>query len=300
MSSSDLPPSPPKKGGGDGRDISVLRNALILTSLFFIVEAFAGFLTNSLALLSDAGHMLSDILTLLVCLYAAKMTRRAPTAEKSYGYYRTEVLAALFNGLVLFLMIGFIYYEAMLRLFQPVTVSSGGVIAIGGAGLAVNLIAAWMLHGHDDLNLRSAYYHVITDALGSLGALIAGILIYVTGWPVFDPLLSFLIGGLVLFSAWSLIRDSINILMEAVPKHLNLSRIREEVRNLNGVQNIHDLHIWSIGSKSHAVSAHLVIGPDCDPIDVRTRVEELLRSAFHLEHTTLQVEVQEVCIEPHE
>jgi cobalt-zinc-cadmium efflux system protein len=157
-----------------------------------------------------------------------------------------------------------------------------------------------MLHGHDDLNLRSAYYHVITDALGSLGALIAGILIYVTGWPVFDPLLSFLIGALVLFSAWSLIRDSINILMESVPKHLNLTRIREEVRGLYGVQNIHDLHIWSIGSKSHAVSAHLVINPDCDPIDVRTRVEDLLRRSFHLDHTTLQVEVQEVCIEPHE
>jgi cobalt-zinc-cadmium efflux system protein len=266
MSSSDLPPSSPQKGGEEGRDISVLKNALILTSLFFVVEAFAGFLTNSLALLSDAGHMLSDILTLLVCLYAAKMTRRAPTAEKSYGYYRTEVLAALFNGLVLFLMIGFIYYEAMLRLFQPVTVSSAGVMAIGGAGLAV----------------------------------IAGILIYVTGWPVFDPLLSFLIGGLVLYSAFTLIRDSINILMEAVPKHLNLTRIREEVKNLNGVQNIHDLHIWSIGSKSHAVSAHLVISPDCDPIVVRTRVEDLLRGSFHLDHTTLQVEVQEVCVEPHE
>ncbi|MCI0413665.1 cation diffusion facilitator family transporter [bacterium] len=300
MSSSDLPLPPPQKGGGEGRDIPVLRNALILTSLFFVVEAIAGFVTNSLSLLSDAGHMLSDILALLVCLYAANMARRAPTAEKSYGYYRTEVLAALFNGLVLFLMIGFIYYEAMFRIFQPVAVSSAGVIAVGGAGLVVNLLSAWMLHGHDDLNVRGAYYHVIMDALSSLGALIAGILIYVTGWPVFDPLLSFLIGALVLFSAWSLIRDSINILMEAVPKHLNLTRIREEVKRLNGVQNIHDLHIWSIGSKEHAVSAHLVVNPGCDPIDVRTRVEDLLRRAFHLEHTTLQVEVQEDCIEPHE
>ncbi len=300
MSSSNFPNPPPSRGGGNGHDIRVLKTAFILTSAFFVVEAISGYLTNSLALLSDAGHMLSDMLALLICLYAANMTRRAPTAEKSYGYYRTEVLAALFNGLVLFLMIGFIYYEALQRLFLPVPVSSTGIITIGAAGLIVNLISAWMLHGHHDLNVRGAYIHVINDALGSVGALVAGVLIYLTGWPVFDPLLSFLIGGLVLFSAWSLIRDSVNILMEAVPKHLNLKRIREEVRNLTGVENIHDLHVWSIGSKSHALSAHIVVQPNYDPIDVRTRVEDLLRAAFHLDHTTLQVEVQEVCVEMHE
>jgi cobalt-zinc-cadmium efflux system protein len=300
MSSSHIPHPPLAKRGENGNDIRVLRTSFIITSVFFVVEAVAGYITNSLALLSDAGHMLSDMLALLVSLYAAKMTRRAPTAEKSYGYYRTEVLAALFNGLVLFLMIGVIYYEALQRLFLPVTVSSTGVMAVGGAGLIVNLISAWLLHGHQDLNVRGAYYHVITDALGSVGAVIAGILIYFTGWPVFDPLLSFLIGALVLFSAWTLIRDSINILMEAVPKHLDLKRIREEVRNLTGVENIHDLHVWSLGSQSHALSAHIVVQPNYDPIDVRSRVEDLLRVSFHLDHTTLQVEVQEVCVEMHE
>jgi cobalt-zinc-cadmium efflux system protein len=300
MGSSHHPLSPPHSHRENVRSIRVLQTSFILTSVFFVVEALAGYLTNSLALLSDAGHMLSDMLALLVCLYAAKMTRRAPTAEKSYGYYRTEVLAALFNGLVLFLMIGVIYYEALQRLFLPVAVSSTGVIAVGGAGLIVNLISAWLLHGHQDMNVRGAYYHVITDALGSVGALVAGILIYFTGWAVFDPLVSFLIGGLVLFSAWSLIRDSINILMEAVPKHLNLRRIREEVKGLTGVENIHDLHVWSIGSQSHALSAHIVVQPNYDPIDVRARVEDLLRATFHLDHTTLQVEVQEVCVEMHE
>jgi cobalt-zinc-cadmium efflux system protein len=300
MSSSHIPHPPLPKGGGNGNDIRVLRTSFIITSLFFVVEAVAGYITNSLALLSDAGHMLSDMLALLVSLYAAKMTRRAPTAEKSYGYYRTEVLAALFNGLVLFVMIGVIYYEALQRLFLPVTVNGTGVIAIGGAGLIVNLFSAWLLHGHQDLNVRGAYYHVITDALGSVGALIAGILIYVTGWSAFDPLLSFFIGALVIFSAWSLIRDSINILMEAVPKHLNLQKIREDVRNLRGVENIHDLHVWSLGSQSHALSAHIVVQPNYDPIDVRSRVEDLLRVTFHLDHTTLQVEVQEVCVEMHE
>ena len=299
--SSDFPaPHSHNRAAGDGRSIQVLKTSLILTATFFVIEAVAGYFTNSLALLSDAGHMLTDMLALLVSLFAAKMMRRAPTAQKSYGYYRTEVLAALFNGLALFLMIGVIYYEALQRLFLPEPVRSAGVIVVGGAGLIVNLISAWLLHGHRDLNVRAAYYHVITDAMGSVGAMAAGILIYFTGWPMFDPLTSFLIGGLVLFSAWSLIRDSINILMEAVPKHLNLMRIREEVRTLTGVENIHDLHVWSIGSQSHALSAHIVVQPNYDPIDVRSRVEDLLRATFHLDHTTLQVEVQEVCVEMHE
>ena len=291
---------PPEKGGGNGRDIRVLKISFILTASFFVIEAIAGYLTRSLALLSDAGHMLSDMLALLVSLYAARMARRAPTIEKSYGYYRTEVLAALFNGVVLFAMIVFIYYEAFQRLFLPVIVSSTGVIAVGGAGLIVNLFSAWLLHGHQDLNVRGAYYHVMTDALGSVGALVAGILIYVTGWVVFDPLLSFLIGALVLYSAWTLIRDSVNILMEAVPKHLNLNLIRESVKGLTGVENIHDLHVWSIGSQSHALSAHIVVLPNYDPIDVRTRVEDLLRRSFDLNHTTLQVEVQEACVDMHD
>jgi len=281
-------------------DIKALRISLALTAAYFVVEAVAGFLTNSLSLLSDAGHMLSDILALGVSLYAAMMVRRAPTAEKSYGYHRTEVLAGLFNGLILFLMIGFIYYEASIRLFHPEAVNGPGVIAVGSAGLIVNLISAWMLHGRHDLNVRGAYYHVISDALGSVGAVVAGLLIYFTKWPTFDPLLSFLIGGLVLYSAWSLIRESIDILMESVPKHLNLTSIREAVKGLNGVVNIHDLHIWSIGSQSHALSAHIKIRPDSDPVDVRTRVESLLQSNFHLEHTTLQVECLEDCAERHE
>jgi len=283
-----------------GHDIRVLRISLILTAVYFVIEALAGFFTNSLALLSDAGHMLSDILALVVSLYAAIVVRKAPTTEKSYGYYRTEVLAALFNGLVLFLMIGFIYYEAFARLIQPQPVHGTAVIAVGGAGLVVNLISAWLLHGHQDLNVRGAYYHVITDALGSVGALAAGLLIYFTGWTKFDPLLSLLIGVLVLYSAWSLIRESINILMESVPKHLNLTSIREAVTDLQDVVSIHDLHIWSIGSQSHALSAHIKIQPGTDPVDVRTRVEKLLASNFHLEHTTLQVECMEDCLEMHE
>jgi cobalt-zinc-cadmium efflux system protein len=281
-------------------DIKALRISLGLTAAFFVVEAVAGFLANSLALLSDAGHMLSDILALGVSLYAAIVAHRAPTAEKSYGYLRTEVLAALFNGLILFLMIGFIYYEAATRLFHPEAVNGTGVITIGAVGLIINLISAWMLHGHHDLNVRGAYYHVIFDALGSVGALVAGLLIYFTKWTTFDPLLSFLIGALVLYSGWSLIRDSIDILMESVPKHLNLTSIREAVNGLNGVVSIHDLHIWSIGSQSHALSAHIKIRPESDPLDVRTRVENLLQTNFHLEHTTLQVECLEDCAEMHQ
>jgi cobalt-zinc-cadmium efflux system protein len=230
-------------------------------------------------------------------LYAAYLSRKAPTATKSYGYYRTEVLAALFNGLALWLVIGIIYYEAFHRLRHPDPVNSTGVIVVGFLGLLVNLVAAWMLHGHHDLNIKGAYYHVITDALGSLGAFLAGILIYFTGWYTFDPLLSILIGALVLYSSWSLIRDSINILMESVPKHLDPMLIRKQLLVCDGVANIHDLHIWSIGSRSHALSAHIVVSQQKDPSAVRTQVEEVLKKEFDLDHTTLQIEVQEACVE---
>ena len=279
--------------------IPALRWALILTAIFFVIETAAGFLANSLALLSDAGHMLSDILALGVSLYAAYMTNKAPTTQKSYGYYRTEVLAALFNGIALALVVGFIFYEGLHRLMEPSAVNGSSVILVGSAGLIVNLICAWMLHGDHDLNVRGAYFHVLTDALGSVGALISGILIYLTHWYPFDPLLSFLIGGLVLYSSWSLIRESVDILMESVPGHLTMDEIRDRVRNCEGVESVHDLHIWSIGSRSHSLSAHIKVCPQNDPIEVRNQVEKLLRTEFHLDHTTLQVEVQEECVEPH-
>jgi cobalt-zinc-cadmium efflux system protein len=277
--------------------IRLLGRALAITVLFFFVELVSGFVTNSLALLSDAGHMLSDIVTLLISLYAAYLSRKAPTTTKSYGYHRTEVLAALFNGLSLWLVIGIIYYEAFHRFRHPNPVNGMGVIIVGFLGLAVNLTAAWMLHGHHNLNIKGAYYHVITDALGSVGALLSGILIYFTGWFTFDPLLSLLIGVLVLYSSWSLIRDSINILMESVPKHLDPMSIRKHLMLCEGVLNIHDLHIWSIGSSSHALSAHIVVPSQIDPSAVRTQVEEILKSKFDLDHTTLQLEIQEVCAE---
>lgn len=283
-----------------GKNIRLLQRVLLITSTFFLVEVVAGYLTRSLALLSDAGHMLSDMLALLISLYAAFLVRKAPTPKKSYGYYRTEVLAAFLNGLILFLMIGFVYYEALNRLFDPVEVHSEGVIIVGGAGLLVNLVAAWMLHGPKDLNIRGAYYHVIFDALGSAGALAAGILIYFTGIYVFDPLLSLFIGGLVLYSSWKLIRDSIHILMEFVPGHLDPEEVRKKVNDCNGVENVHDLHIWSIGSHSHALSAHIKIPNREDPNEIRGKVEELLRREFQLEHTTLQMEVHEDCSQAHE
>lgn len=281
------------------RDIRALQRALLITAAFFFVEVIAGFLTHSLALLSDAGHMMSDIFTLIISMYAAYLSRKAPTAERTYGYFRTEVLAALFNGMTLWLMVGFIYYEAFNRLMNPQPVLETGVIIVGAGGLVVNLISAWLLHGHTDLNLRAAYYHVIMDALGSIAALLSGVLIAITKWYPFDPLLSLLIGALVLYSSWRLIRDSVHILMESTPKHLDPAAIRTSVMSCEGVANIHDLHVWSIGSSSHALSAHIVILSSVDPSDVRSRVEEMLRTDFHLSHTTLQMEVQQSCPTPH-
>jgi cobalt-zinc-cadmium efflux system protein len=280
-------------------DIRALQRALLITIAFFFVELIAGFLTHSLALLSDAGHMMSDIFTLIISMYAAYLTRKAPTAERTYGYFRTEVLAALFNGMTLWLMVGFIYYEAFHRLMNPQPVAQNGVIIVGSAGLVVNLFSAWLLHGHNDLNLRAAYYHVIMDALGSVAALLSGILIAITKWYPFDPILSLVIGVLVLYSSWTLIRDSVHILMESTPKHLDPTAIRTSLLNCEGVANIHDLHVWSIGSNSHALSAHIVIPPSVDASDVRTRVEAILRADFHLSHTTLQMEIQQPCPTPH-
>jgi cobalt-zinc-cadmium efflux system protein len=281
-------------------NIRALKWALRLTLSFFVVEVIGGWWANSLALLSDAGHMLSDILALAISLYASFVSRKAPTVQKSYGYYRTEVLAALFNGVMLSLMMGFLCFAAIQRFFQPKEVHGIGVIWIGSAGLLINLTAAWLLHGKEDLNVRGAYYHVWNDALGSAAALLSGILIYFTGWYPFDPLLGVLIGGIVLYSAWTLIRDSINILMESVPKHLNPETIRQSVLLCDGVENIHDLHIWSIGSRSHALSAHIKVPSRQDPLAVRARVEEVLRKQFELSHTTLQIEVHESCADSHE
>lgn len=282
------------------QNIRALKFALFLTAIFFVIEIVAGFVTNSLALLSDAGHMLTDILALVVSLYASYLMRRSPTIHKSYGYYRSEVLAALLNGIILWLVVGVIFYEAVQRLFLPENVNSGGVVIVGAAGLIVNLIVARMLRGHEDLNMKGAYLHVMTDALGSVAALLSGILIYFTGWYTFDPILSFAIGALVLYSSWSLIRDSINILMESVPKHLDPTVIRRSVLLCRGVENIHDLHIWSISSRSHALSAHIVVPPQTDAAEVRERVEEILRTEFALDHTTLQIENSEGCFPSHD
>lgn len=282
------------------RNIQVLKAALGLTVLFLLIETAAGFFSGSLALLSDAGHMLSDVLALLISLYAAYLMRKAPTAQRSYGYHRTEVLAALFNGMLLCVIVGIITLEALQRLYEPHAVRSGAVILVGAAGLAVNLMVAWMLHGHEDLNMKGAYYHVLADALGSVAAVTAGVLIYLTGWLNFDPILSLVIALLVLHSSWTLIRDSINILMESTPKHLDPGDIRQSLLGCAGVENIHDLHIWSLGSREHALSAHIVVPTHSDPSEVRNRVEEVLRGRFQLSHTTLQVEIRQGCEETHE
>jgi cobalt-zinc-cadmium efflux system protein len=281
-------------------NVTVLKWALSLTFIFLVIEAAAGFISNSLALLSDAGHMLSDVLALLVSLYAAYLIRKAPTAQRSYGYYRTEVLAALFNGMLLCVIVGIITLEALQRFYEPHPVRSNIVMITGGSGLAINLGIAWLLHGHEDLNMKGAYYHVLADTLGSVGAVMSGVLIYLTGWLTFDPILSIVISLLVLHSSWTLIRDSINILMESTPKHLNSEAIRQSLLLCDGVENIHDLHVWSLGSRSHALSAHIVILTHSDPSEVRTRVEEVLRGQFHLSHTTLQMEILEACEETHD
>src|SRR5215510_9562441 len=241
-----------------------LRLALALTGGYCVVEFVGGWWTNSLALLSDAGHMLSDVSAMALSLFAAYIATLPVTSQKTFGYYRAEILAAFFNGLALWLVAGIIFREAYYRFFSPPAVQGQGMVLIAGAGLFVNLLTAWMLHGaHDaNLNLRGVFLHVLSDALGSVGAIVAGALILWTGWQWADPVTSVVIGILILISSFSLVRESVDILMQATPRHLNLAEVQHTLETIPGVTKVHDLHIWTLTSGLFTLTAHVVVNGD--------------------------------------
>ncbi|HYA28125.1 MAG TPA: cation diffusion facilitator family transporter, partial [Acidobacteriota bacterium] len=208
-----------------------LKWALIISLVYFFAELIAGFITNSLALLSDAGHMVSDVGALGLSLFAFRMARRPATHYSTFGFHRVEILAALFNGLTLWLVVGVIFAAAYQRVFHPPMVESYGMVIVAVLGLLVNIAAAAILHGghHHNLNMRGAFLHVISDAIGSVGAIAAGAIMLTTGWYLADPLISIFIGVLILFSSWSLVRDSVNVLMQTVPKGIQLEEVRKTI-----------------------------------------------------------------------
>jgi len=259
-----------------------------------LAEAIGGILTNSLALLADAGHMLVDVASLVMSLLALTFALRPPSKERTYGFHRLEILAALANGLTLILICLYIFYEAYQRILNPRPVQGLGMLVIAFVGLVANVAAILVLGKGESLNVRSAFLHVLCDTLSSAGIIVGGLVMILTGWYIIDPILSVLIALLILISAYRVTMEAINILLEATPKGIDLRQVVEAVRGVDGVRDIHDVHIWSITSGLHALSAHLLIDDQLTSrsVDIVERVQSLLKRDFGIAHTTLQCECE--------
>ena len=274
---------------GNRRALAVV---LALTASFTVVEIIGGLFTGSLALLADAGHMLSDNLSLAVALFAAWLAGRPATPEKSFGYRRAEILAALANGVTLVAISIWVFVEAYERFLEPAEVLGGPMLTVAALGLLVNAVGATILYrsGGESLNVQGAMRHVFADALGSVGAMIAAAIIILTGWRYADPLISVAIGLLILGSSWTLLRDSTNILLEATPRGLDAGEVGRKMAAAEGIIEVHDLHIWTITSGFPALSAHVLVGGREDCHARRRELEELLTREYGISHTTLQVD----------
>ncbi|HEY3377379.1 MAG TPA: cation diffusion facilitator family transporter [Armatimonadota bacterium] len=269
-----------------------LLQVLLLTAAYLLAEVIGGILTNSLALLSDAGHMLTDVAALGLALVALWFAQRPATPRKTYGYYRLEILAALLNGIVLFGLSAFIIIESINRLQHPPAVGGLGLLIIASGGLVVNIVGAYLLqHGHaHSLNMRAAFYHVLSDALGSVGAIMAGLLIYFYHWNAADPILAILISLLIIVSAFALVREAVDILLEATPRHIDADAVRASLLGVTGVTGVHDLHIWTITSGMYALSCHVVVEPDCFAQAKLEEIRHLLHDCCGIPHQTVQIE----------
>ena len=266
--------------------------ALLLTLAFAGVEAAAGWWSGSLALLADAAHMVTDSSALGLAAAAAWLARRPPSTRHSYGLVRAEVMAALFNSLLMLVLIGFIVREAIERIGAPRDIAGGTVITVAVIGLAINLAVAWVLsRGEHTLNSRAALLHVLGDALGSVAAIAAGIVIVATGWTPIDPLLSLLVAALILVSALRLLREVVHVLMEGVPLNLRLDTIGQDLASLDGVLRVHDLHVWTLSSDTIALSAHLEIRSLADWPGILAAARQLMDTRHGIRHVTLQPEV---------
>jgi len=274
--------------------------ALVLTALFFVAEVVGGVLSNSLALLADAGHMFTDVAALTLSLFVAWFSRQPATAEKTYGYLRWEVLAAFINGAALLVVSAFIIWEAIDRFRTPQDVASTTMLVIALGGLSVNAVCAWLLHashGHS-LNARGAYLHVLGDLLGSVGTVTAAIVITQTGWLLADPIASVAVTLLVVRSAWRLVRESVDVLLEATPSHISLGSVRSRLEELEGVESVHDLHVWTVTSGVVAMSAHAIVPESSRHQQVLSDTQRIMRE-FGVGHVTLQIEREELCQETH-
>ncbi|MFT4417191.1 cation diffusion facilitator family transporter [Fredinandcohnia humi] len=281
----------------EGNKIGLLI-ALGITAGIMLLEFFGGLITNSLALLSDSGHMLSDASSLFLSLVAIWFASRPASPTKTYGFYRFEILAALFNAITLFIIAGFIVFEAYKRFFEPPTVASGTMMIIAGVGLLANLLSAWSLMSKGDVknnvNLRSAYLHVLGDALGSVGAILAGLLMLLFDWYIADPIISVLVALLILKSAWGVLTHSVHILMEGTPITIDQNEVKATLEKIDGVLDVHDLHIWTITSGLDSLTCHILIKDDHDSQMILQNAINKIKENFKIEHTTIQIEKSDI------
>jgi len=287
----DHDPAPARGQGGGKRDLLI---ALSITVIMMVVEVIGGILANSLALLSDAGHMLTDNLALLLSFFAMTFASMPATDRRTFGFYRLEILAALVNGIVLVLVSLYIMHEAYLRIIHPQPVAGTLMLIVAMIGLVANVIGAFVLkkHSHASLNIRGAYLHILGDALSSVGVVIGGGIILYTGWYLIDPLLSILISLVIVYGAWALVKESVSILLESVPAHINIETISAEIQRIAGVREAYHIHVWTITSGVYAMSGHVLIEDQLvsGSKDVLERIRALLADRFKIEHSTIQLE----------
>jgi cobalt-zinc-cadmium efflux system protein len=275
-----------------GASQRVLITVLALNSVYMLAEIIGGWYANSLALLSDAGHMFTDVAALALSLMAVRFAMRPATPAKTYGFYRLEILAALTNGVTLIGLALMICYEAYHRFRQPQPVGAATLIWVASGGLLINLISAWMLsHTHEEnLNMRGAFLHVMSDLLGSVVAIAAGLLVLWRGWTWADPAFSVIISVLIISSSWKLVSGAVNVLLEGAPSHINTAAVELEMKGIAGVRGVHDLHIWTITSGRHAVTAHVVIDEMKEGPRILRELRVMLAERFSLTHSTIQLE----------
>jgi cobalt-zinc-cadmium efflux system protein len=279
-------------GNKDGKKRLVL--AISITGCWFLIELIGGIYANSLALMADAAHMLTDLAALGLSLFALTISSRPATQEKTYGYLRAEILAALANGIFLILIAAYIFYESYQRFLTRPEVKSLPMFVVAVTGLLANLATAQLLYHsrHDNLNLRGAFLHVLGDTLGSVGAVLAGVLMMARQWYLADPIVSAIVGGLILYSSWELVAGSVDILLEGTPRHLNISHIAGDLGGMSGVISVHDLHVWSIASEITAMSCHIVLKSTEDAERALAAASLLMREKYGIEHTTIQIEFE--------
>ncbi|MGP4079578.1 cation diffusion facilitator family transporter [Pseudalkalibacillus sp. R45] len=278
-----------------------LKISFLLISLFMIVEVIGGIVTNSLALLSDAGHMFSDAASLGLSFLAIHYGSKKPSDNKTFGYKRFEILAAFINGIALIFISFIILYEAYHRFIEPPDVAGQGMLSIAVIGLVVNLIVAYILMKGDtsgNLNMKSAFLHVLGDLLGSVGAIIAAIFIIVLGWTYADPIASVIVSLLILISGWRVTKEAVHVLMEGTPGHINIEEIKSSLSTFPVIKNVHDLHVWSITSGYIALSCHITIEEETDHQQLLKQVSDHLNENFHINHTTIQIEYKDRDCDP--